>query len=64
MTSTPSAGYVSRISAVFADAGDANHTRGDLKAVIRAILMDSEARAGDTNATYDGGHLREPILFM
>jgi len=27
-------------------------------------LTDEEARAGDTNASYDGGHLREPILFI
>ena len=35
-----------------------------MKAVVRAILLDDEARAGDTNADYNGGHLREPILFM
>jgi uncharacterized protein (DUF1800 family) len=62
VTSTPSPAYVSRISAVFADNG--NGVRGDMKAVIRAILLDQEARAGDTNSSYDGGHLREPILFI
>ena len=62
VTSTPSPAYVARVSAVFADNGQ--HVRGDLKAVIRALLMDSEARAGDTNASFDGGHLREPILFL
>lgn len=62
VTSTPSAGYVSRVSAVFANNGSG--VRGDMQAVIRAILDDSEARAGDTNASYDGGHLREPILFL
>src|ERR1700676_4585788 len=40
------------------------HTRGDMKAVITAILTDSEARAGDTNPAFDGGHLREPMLYM
>jgi uncharacterized protein (DUF1800 family) len=62
VTSTPSPAYVSRISAVFANNGSG--VRGDMKAVINAILTDPEARAGDTNAEFDGGHLREPILFI
>jgi len=62
VTSTPSAAYISRVSAIFANNG--NGVRGDMQAVIRAILTDQEARAGDTNATYNGGHLREPILFI
>lgn len=62
VTSTPSAGYVSRVAAVFANNGKG--VRGDMQAVLTAILTDSEARAGDTNASYDGGHLREPILFL
>ena len=32
--------------------------------MIRAILEDTEARAGDTDPAYDGGHLREPILWI
>jgi hypothetical protein len=35
-----------------------------MQAVIRAILEDQEARAGDTNPAYDGGHLREPMLWI
>lgn len=62
VTSNPSPAYVSRISAVFADNGSG--VRGDMKAVIRAILEDPEARAGDTDPTFDGGHLREPMLWM
>jgi uncharacterized protein (DUF1800 family) len=62
VTSTPSPAYVSRVAAVFANNG--NGVRGDMKAVLTAILTDQEARAGDTNASYDGGHLREPILFI
>ena len=62
VTSTPSPAYVARISAVFANNGSG--VRGDMQAVIRAILEDSEARAGDTDPTYDGGHLREPMLWM
>jgi len=62
VTSTPSPAYVARISAVFANNG--NGVRGDMQAVIRAILKDTEARAGDTEPTFDGGHLREPMLWM
>jgi uncharacterized protein (DUF1800 family) len=62
VTSTPSAAYISRISAVFADNGSG--VRGDMQAVLRAILEDPEARAGDTDFDYDGGHLREPILWI
>jgi uncharacterized protein (DUF1800 family) len=62
VTSTPSPAYVSRVSAVFANNG--NGVRGDMQAVIRSILTDQEARAGDTNPNYNGGHLREPILFL
>ena len=62
VTSTPSPAYVARISAVFADNGKG--VRGDMQAVIRAILEDQEARAGDTNPAFDGGHLREPMLWM
>jgi uncharacterized protein (DUF1800 family) len=62
VTSTPSPAYVSRISAVFANNGSG--VRGDIKAVMRAILEDDEARTGDTIAEYNGGHLREPVLFV
>jgi len=62
VTSTPSPAYVSRVAAIFANNG--NGVRGDTQAVIRAILTDQEARAGDTNSSYDGGHLREPVLFI
>jgi uncharacterized protein (DUF1800 family) len=62
VTSNPSAAYVARVSAVFAN--DGNNVRGDMKAVITAILTDTEARAGDTNPSFNGGHMREPILWM
>jgi uncharacterized protein (DUF1800 family) len=60
--SNPTPAYVSRISAVFANNGSG--VRGDMQAVLRAILEDEEARAGDTNPLDDGGHLREPILWI
>ena len=63
VTSNPSPGYVSRVAAVFTNNG--NNVRGDMKAVITAILTDSEARAADNAAPAAGfGHLREPILWM
>jgi uncharacterized protein (DUF1800 family) len=62
VTSTPSQAYVSRVTAVFRNNGSG--VRGDMKAVLTAILTDQEARAGDTNSSYNGGHLREPILFI
>ena len=40
--------------------------RGDMQAVIAAILLDPEARRGDnpTTAVATDGHLREPILYI
>ena len=60
VTSNPTPAYVGRVSAVFANNGSG--VRGDMKAVIRAILIDSEARS-DTNLTNASfGKLREPVL--
>jgi uncharacterized protein (DUF1800 family) len=62
VASSPSPAYVTRVSAVFADNGSG--VRGDMRAVIRAILEDPDARAGDTSPEFDGGHLREAMLYM
>src|SRR5208282_97812 len=61
VTSNPSPGYVARVAAVFANNGQG--VRGDLGAVVRAILTDTEAR-GVAPATDVFGHLREPALFI
>ena len=58
VTSNPSPAYVARIAAVFAD--DGSGTRGNFKAVIRALLLDDEARHPADPSTF--GKLREPIL--
>jgi uncharacterized protein (DUF1800 family) len=60
VTSNPSPAYVGRVAAVFANNGMG--VRGDLKAVIQAILLDTEARsaAGISSPSY--GHQREPIV--
>ena len=65
VTSNPSPAYIQRVAAVFEDNGEG--VRGDMAAVITAILSDPEARAGDEasaapNSSF--GHLREPVLFM
>jgi uncharacterized protein (DUF1800 family) len=62
VASNPSPAYVARVAAIFAN--DGTGVRGNMKAVIQAILMDPEARAGDTNPSFDGGHLREPMLYV
>jgi uncharacterized protein (DUF1800 family) len=62
VSSSPSAAYVARVAAVFAN--DGSGVRGDMTAIITAILMDPEARAGDTSTAAPGGHLREPILYV
>jgi uncharacterized protein (DUF1800 family) len=62
VASNPSPAYVSRVAAVFAN--DGNNVRGNMQAVITAILTDQEARAGDTDANAPGGHLREPVLWF
>lgn len=59
VTSNPSAAYVGRVSAVFANNGSG--VRGDMKAIIRAILTDSEARSDASLAAVNGGKLREPV---
>jgi len=59
VTSNPSATYVRDISRVWADNGSG--MRGDLRAVVRAILLHPEARAASTDT---GGKVREPVLRM
>ena len=61
VTSDPSPGYVARVSAVFANNGVGQ--RGDLRAVVRAILLDPEAR-GANRIDPRSGKLLEPVLFM
>jgi uncharacterized protein (DUF1800 family) len=59
VTSNPSPAYIQRVATVFNNNGSG--VRGDLGAVIRAVLMDSEARAAPTGSF---GKLREPVLRM
>jgi len=61
VTGDPSPQYVSRVAAAFNDNGQG--VRGDMKAVVNAILTDPEAR-GAAKATPGYGKLREPVLWM
>ncbi len=63
VTSNPSPEYVKRVALVFNDNGAG--VRGDLRAVITAILMDPEARRDSAGQSQPGdGHMKEPLLYM
>ncbi len=71
VTSNPSPSYVGRVAAAF-DSGryaDGQATfgsgvKGDMKATVAAILLDTEARDPVVAARSDFGLLREPTIFM
>ena len=58
--SNPSPDYIERVANVFADNGEG--VRGDLLAVIKAILLDQEARSCEFILDPAQGQLREPVL--
>lgn len=60
VTSNPSAAYVGRISKVFNNNGSG--VKGDLKALIKAILLDDEARNSAALSNPLFGKVKEPIL--
>ena len=60
VTSNPSPAYIYRVAQKFADNGSG--VRGDLGAVVRAILTDYEARSPAVVATQSFGKLKEPLL--
>jgi uncharacterized protein (DUF1800 family) len=64
VTSDPSPQYIARVSQVFRNNGSG--VAGDMKAVIRAVLLDSEARKGDRPdalSPNQTGKIREPVLW-
>jgi hypothetical protein len=69
VTSNPSPAYVERVARAFANDCDALYpdnctgVRGDMKAVIRAVLLDPEAR-GDAKTDPKYGKLREPVQLI
>ncbi|MFZ5579022.1 MAG: DUF1800 domain-containing protein [Pseudomonadota bacterium] len=60
VTSNPSPAYVARVAAAFDDNGQG--IRGDLRALVRAVLLDEEARSDAWSANPGFGKLREPML--
>lgn len=60
VTSNPSPAYVERVAQVFSDNGEG--VRGDLAAVVKAILLDEEARSGFSGVARPFGKIREPLL--
>lgn len=59
VTSNPSSHYIARVANVFVDNGKG--VRGDLKAVLRAVLTDEEARNDDLIGP-DSGKIKEPLI--
>lgn len=62
VTSNPSPAYVERVARVFNDNG--RGVRGDMSAVVRAILLDEEARSATVANGVNYGKVREPIIRM
>ncbi|MHA3775303.1 DUF1800 family protein [Verrucomicrobiota bacterium sgz303538] len=66
VTSTPSRGYVYRVVQAFNGErnvhGVRTGVRGDMKEVIKAILLDHEARSGTMLTRQGYGKQREPVL--
>jgi uncharacterized protein (DUF1800 family) len=57
VSSNPSPAYVARVAAAFNNNGSGQ--RGDMKAVLRAVLLDAEARQAASGP--GAGRLREPV---
>ena len=64
VSSNPSPGYLYRVVQKFNDDGSAQHVRGNMQAVIKAILLDGEARSLTLPAAIANvsGKQREPLL--
>ncbi len=60
VTSNPSAAYIERVAQKFNDNGSG--VRGDLKAVVRAVLTDDEARGTEYQTNKNFGKAKEPLL--
>jgi hypothetical protein len=60
VTSNPAPAYIDRVVQKFNDNGQG--VRGDLKAVIRAILLDNEARSAAIARQPSYGKLTEPVI--
>ena len=59
VSSNPSPAYIERVARVFN--GASSGVRGDMQAVVRAVLLDPEAASGTTTLA-EFGKLREPVV--
>ena len=59
VTSNPSPAYIERVARTFN--GDRSGVRGDMQAVVRAVLLDPEAATATTTMA-EFGKLREPVV--
>jgi uncharacterized protein (DUF1800 family) len=69
VTSNPSSAYTQRVATAFTSGRFNSYgsgKRGDMQAIVAAILLDSEARRGDSTATANpnDGKLREPAVMV
>jgi uncharacterized protein (DUF1800 family) len=62
VTSNPSPAYVARVTAAFENNGAG--MRGDMKAILRAILLDPEARTAPATSDREYGRFKEPVLYV
>ena len=60
VTSNPSPAYVARVAATFNDNGAG--VRGDMKAVVKAVLLDADVRTATPSSAPDWGKVREPVV--
>ena len=60
VASNPAPAYVARVAAVFNN--DGAGVKGNLKAVVKAVLLDADARSASIAAAAAAGKLREPML--
>ena len=69
VTSNPSPAYIQRVATAFSTGKFNSYgsgKRGDMQATVAAVLLDAEARRGDSSATADpnDGKLREPAVMV
>ncbi|MEM8927587.1 MAG: DUF1800 family protein [Bacteroidota bacterium] len=60
VTSNPSPQYITNVANAYNNNG--NGVRGDMQAVIKAILLDNEARSCSPLSNQTAGKMREPVL--
>ena len=62
VTSNPSSAYISRVAGIFNN--DGTGIRGNLKEVVKAVLLDDEARETEYSSDGNYGKPKEPLLAL